>query len=164
MVDANPTARPFPVVAGAQHAQKILQAYLSNHAHETYPFVVNTEAADLAGALYTMLEMQNSQPAQPELDLTKAPVSGEMVELAVEKAGASFIPLRECGICHGGVGYHVQPDGRLWFDSGCECACGGGGYYCGYERLADIVNEQMSVEARNSLRAKFHLPPEASHA
>lgn len=136
---------------------------MSNHAHETYPFVVNTEAADLAGALYAMLEMQNSQPAPPELDLTKAPVSGEMVELAVEKAGASFIPLRECGICRETIGFHVQGKGVLWFDASCGCG-GGGGHYEGYAHLAEIVNMQTSPEARNSLRAKLHLPPEASHA
>jgi len=38
-----------------------------------------------------------------------------------------FIPLRECSICKSTIGWYNNGE-VAWFDSGCDCASGGGHY------------------------------------
>lgn len=95
---------------------------------------------------------------------TKYPkVSGEEVQVAVLKAKLDRVYVRSCSICNYRMHY-VFHDGQPYYDAGCDCSSMGPSdpQLRSWQDIARLINIQPAVEARNSIRQDFGLPPEAT--
>lgn len=90
----------------------------------------------------------------------KSKVTGQDVQLAVRAAGLTRIHLRECSICGYKMDYLIIDD-QPYLDTSCYCTRHlHEPEHRTWQSIADHINIQPAIEARNRIRADFGMPPE----
>lgn len=68
----------------------------------------------------------------------------------------SFVPHHECGICGTMIGWNISPDmPNPYFDSSCDCGCGGG-HYSTWEEVFKWFNSVIEEESEEAVQTAWN--------